>query len=174
MTLREARREDPGLSLHAVAAPAYRRGLDGLGLLLANAAAEIAARGIDPAIVLDGVTATGFPTFGEHARAAGRHVVDDLSRLCGEAAGRLSGEGITFASLAADTAAAIRFLDAVDPLAVEAGAGAEIREDGEIFSGFDFILRHSLPHFYFHIGATALILRQHGLPAADPAFLWQP
>ncbi|MCW5718170.1 MAG: DUF1993 family protein [Bauldia sp.] len=161
------------LSLHAVAVPAYRRGLEGLAAMIGEAAAGAAALRLDPAIVLDQPIADRFPTFGQHARGACRHVDGDLSRLSGIVLGRAAPVA-TFAELADEAAAALRFLAALDPAAIDAAAGCEVIEEGESFSGFDFIARHSLPHFYFHIGAAALILRHHGIAVRDPSSLWQP
>ncbi len=161
------------LSLHTVAVPSYRRGLEGLGEMIRSAAADTAALRLDPAIVLGQPLAEGFPTFAQHARGACRHVDGDLSRLSGIILGRAPPVS-TFGELGDAVAAALKFLAAVDAAAMDAAATCEVTEDGETFTGFDFIVRHSLPHFYFHIGAAALILRHHGMAVEDPSFLWQP
>lgn len=161
------------LSLHAVAAPPYRRGLDGLANMIGEAAAGTAALRLDPASVLGQPMVVGFPTFAQHVRGACRHVDGDLSRLSGIILGRAPPVA-SFGELEDAVETATKFLAAVDPAAIDAGATCEVTEDGETFSGFDFIVRHSLPHFYFHIGAAALILRHHGIEVGDPSFLWQP
>lgn len=166
------RRDGTALSLHDVAVAAYLRGLGGLVRVLEIVADHAASTGIPAATFLATPIVPGFLPFGLQADAACEHARYDTALLLGDPGARPPPSVRTFDGLTAATASAIGLVERLDRAALDEAGGRLLVVNGETVSGSDYLLQHSIPHFYFHLTAGTLILRHLGVPLDDPDFLW--
>lgn len=160
------------LSLYDASVPVYLRGLRGLSRALEDASAFAARRGLDAAALLKAPIVEGFLAAGLQAEAACAHASGDLARVLGDRARARPVGAMTFEILAVIAAETIAGLERIDRGRLDRAAATTLVEGTEAMTGFDYILHHSIPHFYFHLTAMNLILRHHGVEAGDPDFLW--
>lgn len=161
-----------GLSLYDASVPVYLRGLRGLAGALEDASAFAARSGLDPVELLRAPIVEGFLAAGLQAEAACAHADRDLGRVLGVEPRSRPAVEMTFAILSALTVDTIAALERIDRGRLDRAAATTLVEGTEAMTGFDYILHHSIPHFYFHLTAMNLILRHHGVEAGDPDFLW--
>lgn len=159
-------------SLCDMAVPAYLRGLRGVGSILDAADRHAAASSAGAELLISAPIVPGFLPFGQQVDAACRHARYDTARLFGDNGERPAPLQRTLAEMRAAAAEAMLHVEGLDPVAFDRAADAVVMVEGEAVPGADYILHHSIPHFYFHLTAAILILRHHGVAIGDPDFLW--
>ncbi|MGQ4272659.1 DUF1993 domain-containing protein [Terrihabitans sp. B22-R8] len=84
----------------------------------------------------------------------------------------------TFPELKARIAKTIAFLESIDPAQIDGSESREVllntRRQTFTFQGQDFLLRHSLPNFFFHVTTAYDILRHKGVPLSKNDYLGHP
>lgn len=174
-SLPQSQKANMTLSVYDVTVPVFLRAFDNLQAILDKGIAFAESEGIDPnSLVETRLFADMAPLSGQIQRAS------DTAKLC---AARLTGvtppsfpdEETTFAELKARIEKTVAFLKSVPPEAFE---GAETRTvtlktrtSETHFEGKDYVLKHALPNFFFHVTTAYAILRHKGVPIGKKDYL---
>ena len=155
------------LSMYQASVAVYLPLLNALSATLDKAAAHAQARKIKPEAL---ITARLFPdmwSLAEQVRAACSQPTRGTARLAGLPIPEFEGSDVTFDDLKARVAWAVKFLEGVDPAAVD---GSEERPitfpmggETRTMPGQRYFLRFTLPNFYFHLTTAYDILRHNGV-----------
>lgn len=155
------------LSIHEACVPVFVRMLRNLAGILEKGAAHAAAAKADPAALLSGRLHPDMYPLAKQVRIAVDAAVDGAARLARVDPPALDDGGETFAALAARIGSALAFLEALEPARFE---GAEDRTVGWTargatisVRGADYLLKHAMPKFYFHLTTAYAILRHEGV-----------
>lgn len=157
------------LSFYDAAIPSYRNGLMGLLGMLDKTAAH--RSGVDEAVLLGKNLAERLYPLGQQIIAACGHAEKDPALVVGIEPPTWTEPGSTLVGLRRRVAAALDFLQGIEPDQFDGGADQGIPHGGHSMKATDYILHHSLPHFYFHLTAIYVTLRQNTVPIAKPDFL---
>jgi hypothetical protein len=163
------------LSTYDITVPVYLTLLGTLSATLDKAAAFAAQKKIDPAVLINDRLAPDMWSLAQQVKAVCNHAVRGPFRLAGVAVPQLTGGEATFDDLKA------RIVGAKDHLkGLVAGqfTDAETRtivfpagDDERKMSGGDYLLKFSLPNFYFHLSMVYAILRHNGVPITKEDFV---
>ncbi|MCW5715769.1 MAG: DUF1993 domain-containing protein [Bauldia sp.] len=157
-------------SLYDASIPGYRDGLRGLLGILDKTAAHLGGR--DESELLGQSLAERLFPLGRQVIAACGHAEKDPALAAGIDPPRaIDGPTLSIVALRRRVVAALEFLLAVEPERLNGGADREIPHGGHLMKASEYILRHSLPHFYFHLTIVYVTLRQNGVPIGKPDFL---
>lgn len=159
-------------SLYETSAPVFVRALAAIPTWLDKAAAE----GKDEAEILGARLAPDMRPFPAQIQMASDSAKLAVSRLTGVAAPPMADTEASFDELKARCANTIAYIEGVDPAAFE---GAEDRAVevkfrdgmGYRFVGRDYLARHALPNFFFHVTTTYALLRAAGVSLGKADFL---
>lgn len=162
-------------SVYDLTIPVFERGFANLAAILDKGLAHAGETGIDPAELVEArLYEDMLPLAGQIQRASDTAKAA-VARLTGTAAPSFPDEEKSFAELQARIEKTVAFLRSVD---ASAFAGAEERavvlrsRTGETpFSGRDYLLRHALPNFFFHVTTAFDILRHEGVPIGKRDYL---
>src|SRR5262245_29000458 len=165
------------LSMYQASAPVFVRGLENLAAILAKGAAHAEAKKIDPSVFIN---ARLFPDMLALARQV--QIASDAAKGC---TARLAGAEVpsfpdtetTFPELQARIAKTIDFVKRFTAAQID---GSEERtcvlktRNGEItHRGQDYLLKLSLPNFFFHVTTAYDILRHNGVEVGKMDYLGQ-
>jgi hypothetical protein len=165
--------------MYQASAGVFTQFLGSLSNLLDHAAEHAEARRIDPAILLK---ARLYPDMYDFTRQVGeaiRHAVIACALLAGVEPPALAETEPDIAVLKARIAAALDFVAAVGPAAIN-GAGEKqvvfrFRNGSEqTFTGQSLLLTFSVPQFFFHVSTAYDILRHCGVSLVKKDFLGIP
>lgn len=155
------------LSIHEACVPVFVRMLRNLAGILEKAAAHADAGKADPTALLASRLHPDMYPLAEQVRIAVDAAVDGAARLAQADPPAIDGGGETLAGLAARIGSAIAFLESLEPARFD---GAEERPvswsaRGATISvrGADYLLKHAMPKFYFHLTTAYAILRHEGV-----------
>ena len=155
------------LSIHEACVPVFARMLRNLARILEKAAAHAEPGKSDPAALLASRLHPDMYPLAQQVRIAVDAAVDGAARLAQAEPPPMGDGGETFAGLAARIGSAVAFLEALEPARFE---GAEDRSvswsaRGATISvrGADYLLKHAMPKFYFHLTTAYAILRHEGV-----------
>ena len=163
------------LSLYQASVPVFVRMFGNLSAILDKAEAYVAAKKIDPAVLLNARLAPDM-----HPLTRQVQIASDAAKGC---AARLAGVDIpsfpdtesSFAELQARIAKTLDFIKGLTPAQIDSGEGREVVlkfPGAEMkFQGEDYLLHFVLPNFYFHITTAYAILRHNGLDIGKMDFL---
>lgn len=161
------------LSLHAVSAPMFLRGLNVLSGLLDRAVEA----GLDEAALMEARLAPDMKPLPDQVRMASFSARSCVARLTGQPWPKTDDTEASLAELKATIALSIAFIEATDPAAFEGGETRriEIRFPGvELdFEGAGYLTSFALPNFYFHVTTAYAILRNAGVPLGKRDYLGQ-
>jgi len=161
--------------LYETSVPVFVRMLGQLARILDKAAADAAARNIDPAALLASRLAPDMYPLVKQVQVATDAAVDGAARLAGVEPPAFEETERTFAELVARVRRAVVFLEALGPGDFE---GAEERvvswkaRDATIaVKGTPYLLNHAMPKFYFHVTMAYAILRHEGVALRKGDFM---
>ncbi len=162
------------LSLSEFTVPVWVRLLTQLEHIIDKAEAYATEKKIKPPAL---ITARLYPdmfTFAEQVRSVANHATRGAARLAGIEPPSFDGKDETFAELKSRLAWARSFVESVDRAALDAGAERSITypagDKTVTQTGADYLLRFSLPNFYFHMTTAYDILRHNGVPLRKADF----
>lgn len=155
------------LSIHEACVPVFARMLRNLAGILEKAAAHADAAKTDPAALLASRLHPDMYPLARQVQIAVDAAVDGGAHLAQVDPPALGDGAQTFASLVARIGSAAAFLEALEPARFD---GAEERPvswavRGATISvrGADYLLKHAMPKFYFHLTTAYAILRHEGV-----------
>ncbi|MGD9739036.1 MAG: DUF1993 family protein [Bauldia sp.] len=163
------------LSLYSASVPIYINLLKTMSTTLTKAEAHARSSGYDPATLLTFRLYPDMWHFHKQVQQTASLIARGTCRLAGLPVPTHDDPPLSFDGLRTRIADTIRFLEGVDPAAVDEGATREVTypTGGEqrTMSGPDYFLTFTLPNVYFHATTAYDILRHNGVPLKKPDFL---
>jgi hypothetical protein len=166
------------ISMYQASVPLLERMLGNLVVILEKGAAHAAAKGFEPAIL---VNARLYPDMFALARQV--QIATDIAkgcvaRLAGVEPTKYEDNEATIADLIARTNKIIAYVRTFKPAQIDGSEDKQIvlkMRTGELeFKGLDYLLHFVYPNFYFHITTTYDILRHNGVEVGKMDFLGKP
>ncbi|MFP5295936.1 MAG: DUF1993 family protein [Alphaproteobacteria bacterium] len=158
-------------ALPDAAAPIFLRGLNVLLHLIDKAQAA----GLDEAALMDARLAPDMRPFPDQIRMAAFSARSCVARLTGQAWPKTDDAEASLAELRETVELSIRFIEGVDPAALEGAEGRriELRFPGvELdFEGAGYLTSFAIPNFYFHVSMAYAILRHLGVELGKRDYL---
>lgn len=155
------------LSMYQASVPVFVRGLENLAAILAKGADHAEARKIDPAVFVNARLAPDMLHFARQVQIASDAAKGCVARLAGVEVPSFPDTETTFPELQARIAKTIDFVKVFTAAQID---GSEERtctlktRNGEItHRGQDYLLKLSLPNFFFHVTTAYDILRHNGV-----------
>jgi hypothetical protein len=165
------------ISMYAASAPVFVQYLNGLAAVLDKTEAFVAAKGLDPAVVLATRLYPDMYGLGQQVRTASDNACRGGAQLAGVEPPVLGDED-SFPALKARVQAALAFINGLNEAQVEGAEDREIvfkTQRGEMrFTGQQYLLNFSLPNFYFHDACAYAICRSLGVELSKRDFMGMP
>jgi hypothetical protein len=163
--------------MYQASAPVFLRGLENLAAILAKGAAHAEARKIDPAVFVNARLAPDMLPLARQVQIASDAAKGCTARLAGAEIPSFPDTETTFPELQARIAKTIEFVKGFTAAQID---GSEERtcvlktRNGEIkHRGQDYLLKLSLPNFFFHVTTAYDILRHNGVEIGKLDYLGQ-
>jgi hypothetical protein len=155
--------------LYDLTVPACQNGLKALSSELAKALAWGAENGIGVLQFAVARLAPDMFPLAAQVRSTCRQAVQPLARLGVQNAPEFPDDATDFATMQAQIATALAFLDTVEPAALGSDDGRAVSFDlpnGMVFdmTAFEYLRDWAQPQFYFHRVAAYAVLRHMGVP----------
>jgi hypothetical protein len=162
--------------MHESSVGVFSQYLGNLSDILDLAAADAAARKIDPQVLLRSRIAPDMFDLARQVLETIRHAVLGCGLLADVAPPQFGDSEPGFAELKARIAATIAFLQGLPPAAINGSAEREVvftfRNGGtRKFTGKSLLLTFTAPQFFFHLATAYDILRHHGVALIKKNFL---
>ena len=167
------------LSMHQASVPVFTRALSNLKHVLTLGEAHAAARGFDPALLVQArLTADMLPVV-RQVQIACDMAMRGCARLAGVEPESIADDEADFPGLSARIDRACNNIATYAADQIDGSEDREIvlkmRDDIELrFSGRDYLLSYVLPNLFFHCTAAYAILRQSGVPLGKMDFIGKP
>jgi hypothetical protein len=163
------------LSLYEASIPVYLQGLRNLLPILDKAEAHAKGEAKDPNAYADVRLIEDMLPFNRQIHMASDAAKNGAARLAGVAPPSFPDVETTFPELRERIEKTIAFVEGIAPGQVN-GREDEIVElplpGGKVpLKGRDFLLKFSLPNFFFHVTTSYALLRQQGVPLSKRDFL---
>ena len=153
--------------LYDASVPVFDAMLKNLSALLAKGAAHAAARGFDPAVLLNARLAPDMFPLVKQVQLSCDFAARAAARLAGQDPASFPDTETGFAELQGRIAAARGYIASFHDAAFDGWAGRSItlKVGGQdmTFTGDRFLLGYSLPQFHFHATTAYDILRHNGV-----------
>lgn len=155
--------------LYDLTVPAYQNGLKALSAELSRARAWGEENGIGELQFAVARLAPDMFPLAAQVRSTCRQAVQPLARLGVENVPEFADDASDFAAMQGQIAAALAFLDTVEPAALGDDGDRAVSFDlpnGMIFdmTAFEYLRDWAQPQFYFHRVAAYAVLRHMGVP----------
>ena len=162
-------------SLFDASIPVYLQMMRNLAALLAKAEGHAATNGADLSTFLQARLAPDMHPLIRQVQMVSDSAKGGAARLAGVTPPSYADTETTWAELKERLAKTIAFVETIQPGQVEGRETAtiELPLPGRTmtFTGADFLLRFSLPNFYFHVVTAYAILRSQGVPLGKMDYL---
>lgn len=163
------------LSMYQASVPVFLRGLENLAAILAKGAAHAEAKKIDAAVFINARLFPDMLALARQVQIASDAAKGCVARLAGVEVPSFADTEMTFPELQARITKTIDFVKGFTAAQVD---GSEERScvlktrNGEItLRGQDYLLKLSLPNFFFHVTTTYDILRHNGVELGKMDYL---
>ncbi len=163
------------LSLYEASIPVYLQMLKNLLAIVDKAEAHARAAGRDPDAYAEARLIEDMHPFNRQIHMASDAAKNGAARISGQTPPSFPDVETSFPELRARLEKTIAFVESVTPEQVNG------REDAIVelpmpnrtirFSGRDFLLKFSLPNFFFHVTTAYALLRQQGVPIGKMDYL---
>jgi uncharacterized protein len=163
-------------SMSQASLPVFEIGLGALAAVLGKAKAHVAAKKIDPSVLLQWRLAPDMFPLVRQVQIAADQAKNGSARLAGVEAPRYEDNETTIEQLEARIARTLAYLKTLEPKQIDAAADHEITfplgptNKGHM-RGDDYLTHFVLPNFYFHLMAAYAILRHCGVEIGKRDFL---
>jgi uncharacterized protein len=164
------------LSMSHASLPVFEIHLNALAAILDKAEAYVAAKKIDPAVLLHSRLSPDMFDLVRQVQVAADHAKRGAARLAGVDPPSYEDNETTIDQLKARLAKTIAWLKTLDRKQIDAAADREITfplggtNKGNM-KGDDYLNHYVLPNFYFHVTAAYAILRHCGVDVGKRDFL---
>jgi hypothetical protein len=155
--------------------PVFEIGLNALSGVLDKAAAHIAAKKIEPTVLLGWRLSPDMFALGRQVQVACDQAKNGSARLAGSEPPKFEDNETTLDQLKERIAKTVAFLKTLDAKAIDASADREITfplgpNKGQMKGG-DYLNHFVLPNFYFHLTAAYACARACGVDVGKRDFL---
>ena len=155
--------------------PVFEIGLNALSGVVDKAAAHVAAKKIDPSVLLGWRLAPDMFAFGRQVQVACDQAKNGAARLAGIEPPKFEDTETTLDQFKERIARTVAFLKTLDTKAIDASADREITfplgpNKGQMKGG-DYLDHFVLPNFYFHLTAAYAAVRNFGVDVGKRDFL---
>jgi uncharacterized protein len=155
--------------------PVFEIGLNALAGVLDKAAAHIAAKKVDAAVLLNWRLAPDMFALARQVQVAADQAKNGSARLAGVEPPKFEDNETAIDQLKERITKTIAFLRTLDTKAIDASADREItfplgQNKGQMKGG-DYLNHFVLPNFYFHLTAAYAIVRHCGVEIGKRDFL---
>jgi hypothetical protein len=164
--------------MYQASVPVFLRGLENLAAILAKGAAHAEAKKIDPAVFINARLAPDMLPLARQVHIASDAAKGCVARLAGVEVPSFPDTETTFPELQARIAKTVDFVKGFSAAQID---GSEERactlktRNGEInLPGQDYLLKLSLPNFFFHVTTAYDILRHNGVELGKMDYLGKP
>ena len=162
-------------SMSQTALPTFTIGLNALSGVLDKAAAFVAAKKVDPAVLLGWRLAPDMLALARQVQVACDQAKNGTARLAGVEPPKFEDNETTLDQLKERIAKTVAFLKTLDTKAIDAAADRDIifplgPNKGQMKGG-DYLNHFVLPNFYFHLTAAYAIVRHVGVDVGKRDFL---
>lgn len=162
-------------SVYEASAPVFVRMLGNLSRILSKAEAQAEAKKIDPAALLNARLFPDMMPLVRQVQIATDTAKAGVARLASVPFPVFPDTETSFADIQGRIGATIEFIKTVPAAEIEAGTDrvitVKIRGEEINFAGYPFLLKFSLPNFYFHVTAAYMILRHNGIEIGKSDYL---
>lgn len=163
------------LSMYEASVPVFAKELTVLSKLLEKGEAHVAARGLEPAELLEARLAPDMYALTRQVQAACDAAKFGSARPAGVTPPSNPDTETTFAELQARIKAMLDFINGIDKAAFDGAATRPVTVktgSGELnFTGQNYLLGFALPNFFFHMVTAYDILRHKGVEIGKRDFL---
>jgi hypothetical protein len=155
--------------------PVFEISLNALSGVLDKAAAYVAAKKIDAAVLLNWRLAPDMFALARQVQVACDQAKNGAARLAGVEPPRYEDSETTLEQLKERLAKTVAFLKTLDAKAIDASSDKEITfplgQGKGHMKGSDYLNHFVLPNFYFHVTAAYAIVRHCGVEVGKRDFL---
>jgi hypothetical protein len=163
------------LSMYAASVPVFVRTLGNLSAILKKAEADAAARGYDPAVLVNARLAPDMLPLAKQVQIACDSAKGCAARLGGIEAPVMPDTEASLPELIERVGKTLAFLGTVQAAQIDGSEGREIvlkmRGNEVKFQGQAFLLHFALPNFFFHVTTSYAILRHNGVVLGKSDYL---
>lgn len=163
------------LSMYQASAPVFIQGLNGLITVLKKAEAQAAAKGFDPAALLQARLFPDMFPLTRQVQICTDFAKGAVARLAGEEPPVWPDEETTFADLIARAEKTVAYIGALGAAQVEGSEERDItlvrRGETSVVKGRPYLLEQAMPNFYFHLTTAYGILRHNGVEVGKKDYL---
>ncbi len=163
------------ISMSQASAPAFLRMLANLSAILDKAAANAAARKIDPSVFLHARLAPDMFPFVKQVQIACDFAKNTAARLAGIDIPKFEDTETSFDQLKERIAKTVAFVKGIGAAQIDGSEEKEITfpVGGQpmTFKGLSYLVDFALPNFYFHATAAYAILRHNGVDLGKRDFM---
>ena len=161
--------------LHAVSVPVFSRMLRNLSTLLDKMVADLEARKVEPAVLLQSRLYPDMFPLVQQVQLACDFAKGASARLAGVAVPAFPDEEKTVDELKARIAKVLTFIEGVSAADVDAGVerpvSLKLRDRTLELKGIDYLNNMAMPNFYFHVTTAYAILRHNGVAVGKRDFV---
>lgn len=163
------------ISMYQASVPAFVRGLTNLSAILDKAAADAAARKIDPAVLINSRLAPDMFPLARQIMIAADFAKGPVARLAGVELPKYEDNETTIAEFKARIDKTIAFVKSFTPSQIDGSEEKDINisiaGNPVTFKGLPYLVDFALPNFYFHLASAYAILRHNGVPIGKRDFI---
>ncbi|HXX26498.1 MAG TPA: DUF1993 domain-containing protein [Pseudolabrys sp.] len=163
-------------SLSTASIPVFEIGLNALSGVLDKAAAFVAAKKVEPSVLLGYRLAPDMFALGRQVQVACDQAKNGSARLAGVEPPKFEDTETTIDQLKERVAKTVAFIKTLDTKAIDASVDREITfplgaSNKGHMKGGDYLNHFMLPNFYFHLTAAYAIIRHAGVDIGKRDFL---
>jgi len=162
-------------SMSQASLPVFEIGLNALAAVVDKAAAHVAAKKIDPSVLVGWRLAPDMFSFSRQIQVACDQAKNGSARLAGVEPPKFEDNETTLDQLKERITKTVAFLKTLDAKAIDASSDREITfplgaNKGQM-KGADYLDHFMLPNFYFHLTAAYALARNFGVEVGKRDFL---
>jgi uncharacterized protein len=162
-------------SMSQASLPVFETGLNALLAVLDKAAAHVAAKKIDPPVLVGWRLAPDMFAFGRQVQVACDQAKNGSARLAGVEPPKFDDNEGTLDQFKERITKTVAYLKTLDTKAIDSSSEREITfplgpNKGEM-KGADYLNHFVLPNFYFHLTAAYIAARNFGVEIGKRDFL---
>jgi hypothetical protein len=163
--------------MYQASVPVFVRGLENLSAILAKGAAHAETKKIDPAVFINARLAPDMLALARQVQIASDAAKGCTARLAGAEVPSYPDTESTFPELESRIAKTIAFVKGFNAAQIDGSEDRtvtlKVRGEDKKFRGQDYLLKLSLPNFFFHVTTAYDILRHNGVEVGKTDYLGQ-
>jgi uncharacterized protein len=163
------------ISMYQASIPVFQKMLDNLDLFLDKAAADAAARKIDPAVFLQARLAPDMLPLTKQIQIAADFAKGTAARLAGVEAPKYEDNEASIPEFKARIRKTLDYLGGFKPAQIDGSEQRDVIFKGRTgdmhFKGQAYLLNFAMPNFYFHCTTAYAILRHNGVVLGKKDFV---